>query len=147
MKVLGYIAALSLLIGCQNTKDDNKQEKAACKPAMNDTYIVSTDDTANLTTLENFGTTAVEIGKSFDKTSPSGLSWLIKDGLLLLEGETYSLAYDQEADYWSVIDRNGAMKGNLTPYKTESCDTVSSIRLVMFIPAEEATASIWYKTL
>lgn len=147
MKSFIYIAVISLLTGCQSPKDDDKQNKVACQPAMNDTYIISTDDTANLTTLENFGTNAVEIGKSYEKTAPSGLSWLIKDGALLLEGETYSLAYNQETDYWSVIDGEGAMKGNLTPYKTESCDRVSSIKLTMFIPAEEATASIWYKTL
>jgi hypothetical protein len=143
-----YLLTLALVIGCEGTnKDHPSNGGTTCKPAEGDMLIASTNDTANLTTLENLGTTAPEIGRSFEKTIPSGLSWTVKDKNLVLDGETYSLSYDQESDHWNVIDANGVMKGNLTPYRSSSCETVSSFKLVMFMPAEEATGSIWYMTL
>lgn len=147
MKALGCLTAMVFVFGCQENKKDSGPNAGTCRPAENDIYIASMNDPANLTTLENFGTTAVEIGRSFDKTKPSGLSWSIKGSNLILDGDTYSLAYDQKNHFWNVLDENGGIRGNLKPLRTETCSTVSQIEMVMFMLAEEARANIWYVAL
>ena len=109
-------------------------------------YIQSTDKKANEAALMNAESKALEISVHFEKTSPSGLEWSLKSGELVLGEEQYTLDYSED-NFWNLFDKDGGLKGSLTPFRTESCETVSKFELLMFSPEEKASAFLSYLSL
>jgi hypothetical protein len=138
-----------VFIGCQSNESGktHPEPDSNCVGETNASYIESEDAEANALALENFSETRLEIVPSFDKTKPSNLDWRIISGKVSLDRKEYSLAYSDTASSWTVLNSNGAMVGNLTPYRTAGCAAVVQLKLTMFIPEEEASAYITFNSL
>ena len=117
-----------------------------CGVAVEDTFVESLDKKANEAALVNAESKALEISAHFEKTIPSGLEWSLKNGELVLGEEQYTLDYTED-NFWNLFDKDGNLKGSLTPFRTESCDRVSKFELLMFSPEEKASAFLSYLSL
>lgn len=151
MRYSKILVLTSLLAGgCQSGSSNDKPqpEPGTCNAEANATFVESKDGVINQSTLDDFGRDFFEMVKLYEKTNPSGLDWEIsREKALVMGGETYGLQYSENAGAWSVVSANGATVGTLTPFRTTSCETVSLLKLTMFMPEEEASVQIRYTSL